>query len=374
MNIALITLKVFSAMGGIEKVCRVMGKALYENGSGQPASLSVISMHDHTADAAGNPYFPASVFKGYGGSKFLSVLGSVKAGIKKDLVILSHVNLLPIGWLIKKISPRTKLVLVAHGIEVWQPMQGKKKKMLQSCDAVISVSRYTRQQVISLQQYPADRCFVLNNCLDPFLLAASDAAQAAALRNTYHIDAGDRVLFTLTRLAATERHKGYDKVVAAMQVLQQYPLKYVIAGKYTPEEKEYIMSVARQHGMENKVILTGYVEDNMMAAFFGMADLYVMPSNKEGFGIVFIEAMYYGLPVIGGNADGSMDALLDGKLGIAVEPGNMDMLQQAIEKMIAAPKEHQPDHSLLMEHFSYPVYKKNMAGIMEHIMNQQHSN
>ena len=72
--------------------------------------------------------------------------------------------------------------------------------------------------------------------------------------------------------------------------------------------------------LSESVIFTGYVKDEEVAAHFSIADIYIMPSTKEGFGIIFIEAMFYGKPVIAGNKDGSADALQNGTLGILVNP------------------------------------------------------
>ena len=62
-----------------------------------------------------------------------------------------------------------------------------------------------------------------------------------------------------------------------------------------------------------------------------------MPSEKEGFGIVFIEAMFYGKPVIAGNKDGSVDALCNGELGLLVDPGSVTEIATAIKKMLVNP-------------------------------------
>ena len=68
-----------------------------------------------------------------------------------------------------------------------------------------------------------------------------------------------------------------------------------------------------------------------------MADLFVLPSKKEGFGIVFVEALACGLPVICGNADGSTDAIKDGKLGTAINVDDLNELENTIIKYLDMP-------------------------------------
>ena len=62
-----------------------------------------------------------------------------------------------------------------------------------------------------------------------------------------------------------------------------------------------------------------------------MADLFIMPSRKEGFGIVFLEALLCGLPVIGGNQDGTVDALKNGELGLLIDPDNKAAIIKSIQ-------------------------------------------
>lgn len=99
------TLKVFQATGGIEKVCRVIGKSLYEDSVSSGKKVKVLSMYDDTGDVYGNNYFPAEIFKGYGERKWLFVLSAIWQARGSDTIILSHINLLVIGWVIKKIFP-----------------------------------------------------------------------------------------------------------------------------------------------------------------------------------------------------------------------------------------------------------------------------
>ena len=133
-DILFLTLKVFSATGGIEKVCRVAGKSLYEYGLQYQKKIRVFCMHDASADAEHNQYFPAEYFRGFSAKKAFFVAEAVKQGISSRLVILSHINLLPAAWLIKKLSPSTQIVLMAHGIEIWGKLPGSKEKMLSCVD------------------------------------------------------------------------------------------------------------------------------------------------------------------------------------------------------------------------------------------------
>jgi glycosyltransferase involved in cell wall biosynthesis len=182
------------------------------------------------------------------------------------------------------------------------------------------------------------------------------------LRKKYGFQKDDIVLFTLTRLSSKERYKGYDKVISAMSQLKSRNknVKYIIAGSYDWEEKEYIDRLSKKKGLFNDIVITGFIPDQDLVAHFSMNDIYIMPSMKEGFGIVFIEAMLYGLPVIAGNKDGSVDALLNGELGILVDPLNVKEISNAMELIINDKSKYIPNEEKLLTYFSYQTYKNNL--------------
>jgi len=171
---------------------------------------------------------------------------------------------------------------------------------------------------------------------------------------------------TLTRLASGERYKGYDRVMESLDELNgQHPdLKYLLVGKYDDDEKKRLEKIIEKYRLQNQVVFAGFVPDSELAEHFNLADIYIMPSEKEGFGIVFIEAMHYGKPVIAGNKDGSADALLNGKLGALVDPESVQEISCALKKMISCKEDFMPDQQLLKEHFSFEVYKKKWEGII----------
>ncbi len=367
-DILFLTLRTFSATGGIEKVCRILGKALYEQSLESNSKFAVCSMYDVNADATDNPYFPAENFCAYGIRKLNFIQAMVRKGKAYDTLILSHINLLPIAWLLKKISPQTHIILLAHGIEIWYPLSKRKKNMLACCDAIFCVSNFTAQTIIKEHGLPPQICKVLNNCLDPFMPLPQENVNTAALLKKYNLQAEDQILMTLCRLSSKERYKGYEKVITALAGLKEtYPhLKYLVAGSYDAEEKIFVESLISKYHLEGKIILTGFIKDEELEAHFNMSSIYIMPSLKEGFGIVFIEAMHYGLPVIAGNRDGSVDALDNGSLGLLVDPDDNEALQNAITDILKAPEKHVPDQERLKKLFSYEIYKEKLCLMMNY--------
>ncbi len=365
-SILFLTLRIFSATGGIEKVCRIFGKALFENTFSGNCSLEIYSSHDSSNQAEDNVYFTSDFFSGFENKRLTFLNAAFCKGLKSDVVILSHINLLPIGWLIKLFSPKTKLLMLAHGIEVWSLPLGIKKKMLGSCDEILCVSQFTKDEMIKLHGGDSKKYKVLNNCLDPFLPIQNKQIDKAELRKKHGFKPIDKILFTLTRMDATERYKGYDRVLQAMSLLiHEMPnLKYIIGGSYDEIEKNKIDTLISELGLIDNVVITGFIPDEDLKDYFMLSDVYVMPSYNEGFGIVFIEAMYYGLPVIAGNKDGSVDALLNGKLGTLIDPMDIEALKNAIKHNFENSKIKKVDNEVLMANFGYDVYKEKLRVIL----------
>lgn len=362
MKTLFLTLRTFSATGGIEKVCRILGKALYEESIEKDGLLQVCSMYDEQQDAWNNMYFPSDNFQGFGIQKIRFIKEMVMAGRGFDRVVMSHINLLPVGWMIKKLSPHTGIILLAHGIEIWYPLPERKRRMLRGCDRIIAVSNYTKNTISKEHGIALEKISVLNNCLDPFLPVPSLLKKKNGLLHKYGFSETDTILMTLTRLASRERYKGYDKVITAIAGLKmRYPgIKYFIAGRYDSHEKAYVEDLLKDLNIQDTVVMPGFIPEEELEAHFAMSDIYVMPSRKEGFGIVFIEAMYYGLPVIAGNIDGSADALLNGELGQLVHPEKVSEIADAIANVINNKTAYKPSRDLLTSNFSYEKYKQKL--------------
>jgi glycosyltransferase involved in cell wall biosynthesis len=368
-KVLFLTLRTFSGTGGIEKVSKVAGKALFENCEEQGDDLQVFCMYDQTTNAD-NRYFPLENFKGFGIKKWRFMAHSIWYGRKCELVVLSHINLLAAGYLIKLISPKTKLILLAHGIEVFETFSWLKRRMLRQCDQIVAVSKFTKDTLVDQKILPEAQFKVLNNCVDPFLEPPVEGQKSAALLARYGFHKDDIILMTLGRLSSDEGYKGYDMVIESLGELQEtYPqLKYMMVGKYDEREKKRVDHLIDFFDVKGRVVFAGFIPDAELAAHFQLADIFIMPSEKEGFGIAFIEAMYYSKPVIAGNKDGSVDALLNGQLGLLVNPASKQEVLMAIEKIITNRQNFLPDRNLLMEHFSYEVYKEKWSEVLKKVL------
>jgi glycosyltransferase involved in cell wall biosynthesis len=276
-----------------------------------------------------------------------------------NLVICGHVNLLPVAWMFARFH-KLRLALIIHGIEAWTPTRYKiANKLASKVDSVIAVSRFSATRFASWSGFPADRAFILPNCVD--LGRFKPQPRDPALVNRYGL-ASSRVIMTTARLDSHDSYKGVDKVILSMpRLLARFPtLKYLIAGDGS--DRPRLDGLVESLGLSAHVVFAGRISEAEKVAHYNLADAYVMPSTGEGFGIVLIEAAACGVPVIGSLTDGSQEALLGGRLGRLIDPNDRDALVRAVTETLAMPA---PGRNPLIEHFSEARFQERVACWLE---------
>ncbi|SDT52973.1 Glycosyltransferase involved in cell wall bisynthesis [Mucilaginibacter mallensis] len=367
-KVMLFSLQTFSTTGGIQKMTRTLAHSLYHVAKENNWDFKMLAAYDADHDLMPQ-YLPSENFRGFNSNRISFVLQSLKEAAKADVIILSHINLAFIGVIIKTINPKCKVWLIAHGIEVWRPLSKLKKVLLSKCDKVISVSNFTRQQVITMHNADAAKSFVLNNAIDPFMKLPHTFSKPQSLLTKYGLTGNEPLIFTLTRLAASEQYKGHEQVIKAIGKLKNKlpAIKYMLSGQYDTEEGIRIKELIAANNVQEQVILTGFVAEKDLSDHFLLADLFVLPSKKEGFGIVFIEALACGLPVICGNADGSIDAIRNGELGKAIDVNNITELEEAITESLKVPLTLQQRENLQQQcllHFNEQDYMNKLQQLL----------
>jgi len=326
------------------------------------------SLYDSNQDIMPQ-YLPATNFQGFSENRVNFVLRSVIKANKPDVIIISHINLAVIGLVIKLVHPKCKVWLIAHGIEVWRPLSMFKKMFLKRCDKIICVSTFTKQQMISRHQTDPSLCIVFNNAVDPFMKMPSLFTKPSHLLKRYGLTGEEPILFTLTRLASTEQYKGHDQVIKVISHLKvKFPgIKYILSGQYDNKEEIRIQKLITEYQVGEQVILTGFIEESELTDHFLLADLFVLPSKKEGFGIVFIEALACGLPVVCGDSDGSIDAICNGALGKAINADDLVALESAITGYLQTPLTEEKRKYLqdqCLSHFNEADYIKRLEDLI----------
>jgi phosphatidylinositol alpha-1,6-mannosyltransferase len=241
------------------------------------------------------------------------------------LIFCGHLFMAPLAAVIAQVL-RVPLWVQVHGIEAWRELSALHRRSVQTATIVTSVSRYTRRRLLEWVGIDPARVKVLPNSVDPQYHPGPKPSYLLVR----HAADGKKVLMTVSRLASSERYKGHDRVIRTLpRLLLQHPdTIYLIVGD--GDDRPRLESLAVECGVVENVQFAGLVPPEALPDYFRLADVFVMPSTGEGFGIVFLEAMATGVRVIGGNQDGSADPLADGELGCAVNPDNEQELVSAI--------------------------------------------
>jgi len=140
--------------------------------------------------------------------------------------------------------------------------------------------------------------------------------------------ANAKVLMTVARLWSGDIYKGVDITIRALpKIIQAFPeVKYLVIGR--GDDQPRLAKLAEDLKVADRVIFAGFVPTEALPDHYRVANAYIMPS-QEGFGIVYLEAMACGIPVLSGDADGSADPLQDGNLGWRVPHRDHEAVAQA---------------------------------------------
>ena len=255
-------------------------------------------------------------------------LGAIQGMVGRrriDVLFCGHLLMVPLAAALAGML-RVPLWLQVHGIDAWTLPTRHVRWGAERANLVTSVSRYTKRRMAEWWTGDPSRIRVLPNTVGTQFTAAP---KPTTLQQRYRVGTR-RVILTVSRLAYPDRHKGLDRVIAALpDICRRVPeATYLIVGD--GEDVARLRSVAEANGVSDRVVFAGHVAETELSDHFRLADAYVMPSIKEGFGIVFLEAAASGLPVIGGNRDGSVDALADGAIGTLVDPDDTGAMTNAV--------------------------------------------
>jgi glycosyltransferase involved in cell wall biosynthesis len=146
----------------------------------------------------------------------------------------------------------------------------------------------------------------------------------------------------LLAIGAVVPRKGFDVLIEALAGIANLPWRLVVAGDRTRDVKaaEQLDADIKQHGLSARVDVLGAVLPERIGPLYTGADIFVLASRYEGYGMAFAEALAHGLPVVGTTA-GAIPDTVPPNAGVLVEPNDVKALARTLRMLIENPKERQ---------------------------------
>ena len=364
-------LEIFASEGGIQSYVKDILKAYLSitAGTNSPPQAEVLLLRD--SEDCNNPYesknlkfyYLKTENPGLGRLKFATVLLTRLLQKRPQRVFCGHIKLAPLIQILCQ-PLGIPYTILTYGKEVWEPLGPKYQTAMSKADSIWTISRYTRDRTCEINNLNPEKFHIVPCTVDENIFTNGPGPQD--LLEQYNL-VGAKILMTVARLRSSDIYKGVDVTIQALaQIAKTFPnVKYLVIGR--GDDRSRLAKLADDLGVTERVIFAGFVPTENLAAHYQLADAYVMPS-QEGFGIVYLEALACGVPVLAGDADGSADPLQDGKLGWRVPHRDSAAVAVACVEMLRGEDKRCDRHWLreqTLARFSFQSLCQSLQGIFQ---------
>ncbi|MGB2850382.1 MAG: glycosyltransferase family 4 protein [Solirubrobacterales bacterium] len=222
------------------------------------------------------------------------------------------------GWVDK--HPQSHI----HGVERW---------ISNRADRVIACSYYMREQICDIFDLPERRVSVIPNGIDPGDLPAPDVVELARLRSEF-AEPDQKLVLLIGRLVY---EKGFQFALEAMpSLIERLPgTRFLVAGSGTHEEE--LRRQADELGLMEHGTFLGWIGDDVLHSLYRIADVCVVPSLYEPFGLVALEAMASDCPCIVADTGGLREVVPDGgQVGLRFRSRDPEALAEVAGRVLAS--------------------------------------
>jgi glycosyltransferase involved in cell wall biosynthesis len=228
--------------------------------------------------------------------------------------------------------PSAKFVVSRHNddrFRRWLPMRWVFAASLRRADRIIAISQSVHRFLVDVERAPAGKVEVIPYGLD------SEAFAREAHPGVFRGELGVRDTPLVGFIGRMTGQKGVDVLLRAFaQVERQHPtVKLILAGD--GPDRHALMRLAKSLGLQRAMFLDWRTD---AANILADIDLLVVPSRWEGFGLVTLEAMAMGKPVVASRVSALPEIVVPGETGLLLTPGSVEELADAIMKILSDPK------------------------------------
>ncbi|MEE9355863.1 MAG: glycosyltransferase family 4 protein [Methylococcaceae bacterium] len=252
---------------------------------------------------------------------------AIKTAWHSNYLLVGHVGQGPVALILRSLGMVKRYGIILHGIEAWERLPYLKRWALKKADNVVATTHYTADLCAQKNQLRKNQTTVIPLCI------TDDQPQPSDLKLN-----GKFKILCVGRQAKSEYGKGYHTLLQAMVSLNRDCPKAHLNLVGSGDDQERLIDMARELGVEQCVTFLGTLSNADLQAAYKDCDVFAMPSKKEGFGIVFLEAMRWGKPCIGGNHGGTPEVVEEGKNGYLIEFEETEFLAKKILELACDPK------------------------------------
>jgi len=205
-------------------------------------------------------------------------------------------------------------------------LRSRSAAALSAACRVVTTSHSTAHALVADYGVPQERISVVVPGTDP-VAATTRAARAQGSGRVEVLSVGSLV-----------PRKGHDLLLAALAELATLPWRLTLVGDGSRDAgwAHALQQRAQRAGIADRVLFTGAIDATRLSALYAAADLFVLPSRHEGFGMVFTEAIAHGLPLLGTTAGAIPEAVPAGA-GRLVPPDDLPALTAALRELLTDP-------------------------------------
>lgn len=273
--------------------------------------------------------------------QYISAILKLSKFLKKEKVDILHVHLFDpsIVGLLASLKAGTKYRVMTRHYSDYHTRINKKwhVKLDQMCNRlshkIIGVSEHTSDHVVEVEGTPREKVVTVYNGIDFDRVKPSEGDFKTKIRQEF--DAEDKFLILTTgRLHPEKGYLHLFPAVAKLKKLNNKPFVWLIAGKGSFEE-EFRRQVT-ELGCDDVVKFIGFRKD--IPDLMSTADVFVLPSVAEAFGVVFAEAIYLGTPIVATKIGGIPEIVTEGVDGKLIPPADSDAIAETVADLINNPE------------------------------------
>ena len=345
--------------GGIAELSRQVVRALVELHRQERIQLEIRVLEGSglSADDALLGSVAGIRMRWYAGRRWRFALGLVCA--RCDMQLLDHLGLARVPSLIPLSAVRNYMVLI-HGVELLGRRRADYLRAARRARLLIANSEYTRCRV--RERFPdLPRIEVCWPGKDP-----GGASRPRA--QDFPCPIGPHAMLIVGRMSSEQRHKGHDQLIQALpSILRSVPdAQLVIAG--AGDDQARLEAMVERHKLQAHTVFTGWVEESRLGDLYTQCALFVMPSQGDGFGLVFLEAMMHRLPCVGLEESAAAEIFGEECSGVLVDREHLEAMADILAELLQDEERRkrlgEAGYERYQKHFRAPHFARKLQAIV----------